>query len=181
VKTIQIDQELYNYLVSRAQSPDEQPAQTLRRELHVAEPLVALEIEDDVYDFLVSKTRTIGESPSSIIRRELNLGGDAPEPHGPNIVTFHIPAGTGGNAWNTQANPVVATVGDTLRIVNDDAAAHRLHTTGVPFPHPAEDIAPGTSQDYMLQAPFNDQGVNQPLYDHDFGLNAQFWIQVRPA
>jgi len=180
VKTIQIDQELYNYLVSKAESPGEAPAQTLRRELHVAPPLVALEIDDEVYAFLLSKTATLGESPSAIIRRELGLDGEAPpQPGGPTIVTFRIPAGTGAGAWNTQQAPVVAMVGDTLRVVNDDAVAHGLHTGGVPFPHPVTDIAPGASADFVLQSAFNEQAVTQPLYDHDFGPPAQFWIQVR--
>ena len=179
MKTIQIDQDLYSYLVSKAESPGEPPAQTLRRELHVAPPLVSLDIDDEVYAFLLSKTTTLGEPASTIIRRELGLDGGGPGPGGPTIVTFRIPAGTGASAWNTQEAPVVATVGDTLRVVNDDAVAHGLHTSGVPFPHPASDIAPGASQDFVLQSAFNDQGVTQPLHDHDFGPPAQFWIQVR--
>ena len=181
MKTIQIDQDLYNYLVSKAESPGEPPAQTLRRELHVAPPLVSLDIDDEVYAFLLSKTTTVGEPASAIIRRELGIDGEGPgpEPGGPTIVTFRIPAGTGASAWNTQDAPVVATVGDTLRIVNDDGVAHGLHTNGVPFPHPATDIPPGASRDFVLQFAFNEQGVIQSLYDHDFGQPAQFWIQVR--
>ena len=179
MKTIQIDQDLYNYLVSKAESPGEPPAQTLRRELHVAPPLVSLDIDDELYAFLLSKTTTVGEPASTIIRRELGMDGEGPEPEAPTIVTFRIPAGTGASAWNTQQAPVVATVGDTLRVVNDDVVAHGLHTNGAPFPHPASDIAPGASRDFVLQSAFNDQGVLQPLYDHDFGQPAQFWIQVR--
>lgn len=94
------------------------------------------------------------------------------------IVTFHIPAGTGAGPWNTAATVVTAAVGDTLRIVNDDTAAHRLHTNGSPFPHPGTDIAPGQSADFVLQTPYDSSSSSGPLYDHVHGSTAQFWIKV---
>jgi len=93
------------------------------------------------------------------------------------IVTFHIPAGTGGGSWNTQATMVVAAVGDTLRIINDDTVPHRPHTGGSPFPHPVVDIAPGQTTDYLLQTAY-DPALG-PLSDHD-QPGAQFWIRVNP-
>jgi len=98
---------------------------------------------------------------------------------GSGVVEFHIPAGTGGLAWNSAASIVIASVGDTLRIVNDDAMSHELHTNGAPFPHPTSDIAPGASADYVLQSPY--EPVNSgALYDHRFGPPSQFWIRVVP-
>jgi plastocyanin len=72
---------------------------------------------------------------------------------------------------------VTASVGDTLRIFNDDSVPHRLHTDGVPFTHPASDIQPGTSVDYVLTAPFS-SAAGHTLYDHDHGVEAAFWLTV---
>ena len=178
MKTIQIDRDVYDFLASKA-AGGEPLSQTLRRELHVPEPQAAVDIDDDVYAYLASKAASIGESASSILRRELHMDGQPQPPAGggPRVVEFHVPAGTGANAWNTREQMLTASGGDTLRILNDDNVPHRLHTSGIPFPHPAADVVPGGSQDYMLQAPF-DPGANQPLYDHDFGTTAAFWIKV---
>ena len=89
------------------------------------------------------------------------------------LVVFHIPADTGADPWNTSGTEVVAHVGDTLRIVNDDSAAHRPHTDGAPFPHPSTDIAPGDSADYQLSQPFTGS-----LYCHIHGPSSTFWIDV---
>jgi negative regulator of replication initiation len=182
VKTIQIDPDIYQYLVSKAVEIGEPPSRILRRELHLPNPSNAKEIEvdDDVYRYLVSKTIDLDESASAILRRELHLENPPDHEHDgePHTVEFHIAAGTGTSAWNTREQAVVATVGDTLRIVNDDSVPHRLHTSGVPFQHPDDSIAPGQSQDFVLQAPF-EPGVNQPLYDHNSGPTAAFWIIVR--
>ena len=96
---------------------------------------------------------------------------------GSRIVEFLIPPGTLSVVWNTAASIVVASVGDTLRIVNNDAVNHRPHTDGAPFPHPTSDIAPGTSADYVLLSPY-DPVNSGPLYDHDFGRPSEFWIRV---
>ena len=74
---------------------------------------------------------------------------------------------------------IEAVVSNTLRIFNDDSVPHRLHTAGIPFPHPNADIAPGQSAAFVLQAPF-DATVSEPLHDHAGGPTAQFWILVRP-
>lgn len=175
MKTIQIDRSIHDFLVSKATAPDEALASILRRELRVPEPEETVEIDDDSYDFLLSKAVSIGESPSAILRRELHLDeGGGPLP--PGIVIFHIPARTGTQAWNTAESAVRAKVGDTLRLVNDDAVPHRLHTSGAPFAHPANDLAPGESADFALATAF--QGG--ALHDHDAGLNAQFFITVLP-
>jgi hypothetical protein len=135
-------------------------------------------IDDDIHRFLLSKAIEIGESASSILRRVLNIDGQAERP--PMVVEFHIAAGTSGGPWNIREEAVAAVVGDTLRILNDDAEAHRLHTTGIPFGHPPRDILPGESEDFFLESPL-DPATNGPLRDHDFGPGAQFWIEVRKA
>jgi hypothetical protein len=73
---------------------------------------------------------------------------------------------------------VEARVGDTLRIVNDDSVPHRLHTTGRPFPHPANDIFPGQSVDLLLTGTY-DLDTDGPLVDHaQSPLSSLFWIHV---
>jgi len=176
MKTIQIDRDVINYLISKAVKPGEIPSAILRRELHLSQPTEAVEIDDDTYDYLLSKTVNLGESASDIIRRELKL--DAKPIVGAKSVVFHIPAGTGIQPWNTRERIIDAVVGDTLLLVNDDSVPHRLHTTGIPFPHPGTDIMPGQTAGFVLQAPF-DPGPSQPLHDHAAGPNAQFWIIVR--
>lgn len=178
MKSIQIDADIKNYLTSKAATPGEAPSLILRRELHLAQATETIEIDDETYDYLLSKTANLGESASDILRRELKL---KETPQGsPGTLVFHIPAGTGSQAWNKREAPLVATVGSTLRIVNDDAVPHRLHTDGSPFPHPGADILPGEAADFLLQLPF-DSGQNHPLHDHALGPAAQFWINVLPA
>ena len=180
MKRIQIDESIHQFLVSRAVDIGESASSILRRELHLAPPAGTIEVDDDVYAFLVSRMVAIGESASSILRRELHLDA-GPEPgHGAGIVEFRIPAGTSNRPWNTFESAVVANVGDTLRVVNDDAVPHRLHTRGIPFPHSAADIPPGQSADFLVAAPFS-PGADGPLSDHLFGQGAQFWIEVRAA
>ena len=178
MKTIQIDRDVYNYVISRAAQAGESPSLILRRELRVPQPTETIEVDDDIYNYLLSKATNIGESASDILRRELNLD-EAPHDEPTTAIVFHIPAGTGNQPWNTLEHAIVATVGDTLRIVNDDTVPHRLHTSGIPFPHPSTDILPGQAADFVLQAPF-DHSSGQPLYDHNAGPTAQFWITVRP-
>jgi hypothetical protein len=139
---------------------------------------VTVEIDDDVYSVLTSRAVELAESASQILRRELGL--DAAPPAGPNVVDFNIPPGTGHGPWNTPAQAVTAHVGDVLRIVNDDAVPHRLHTDGAPFPHPIAAIPPSQSAEYVLQAPF-EPGAGHLLYDHDSGPAASFSLVVLPA
>jgi len=107
VKTIQIDRDLYNYIVSKAAEPGESPSLILRRELHLPQPTETLEVDDDIYSYLLSKAESFGESASDILRHELNADG---EPHhdAPDTIVFHIPAGTGSQPGNTREHAVVA-------------------------------------------------------------------------
>lgn len=179
MKRIQIDDDIQQFLVAHAEDLNESPSDILRRALDLAPPPDTIEVEDDVYRFLVSKAASLSESPSSILRRVLKLSGDPGHP-APGIVEFHIPAGTAGGPWNTRDTAVVSTVGATLRIVNDDAVAHRPHTGGTPFAHPAADIPPQQSMDFPLTGQY-DLAASGPLSDHDFGPAAQFFINVLPA
>jgi len=176
-RTIQVDHDVLDYLEARRLSPAEPILETLRRELG----LVSVDVDDETYAYLLSRALVIGEPASQILRRELGLGEptDQPTDHPvPTVVEFRIPAGTGSQPWNTSLTPVSATVGEVLRIVNDDSVAHRLHTNGVPFPHAANDIPPGGSAEFRLEHPF---AGSTPLYDHDFGSAAEFWITVRDS
>ena len=191
MKSIQIDSDIYNSILLNAAEAGEAPALILRRVLKLPPLTETIEIDDDTYNYLLSKATNIGESASDILRRELNTGEipnpDEPHPDEPpldnppdihGLAIFHIPAGAGIGAWNTQETTVFAAVGDTLRIVNDDTVPHRLHTDGVPFPHPSNDILPGESEDFVLASPFH-VGMNGTLYDHDSGPNAKFWLTVQ--
>jgi predicted CopG family antitoxin len=170
MKSVQIDEDVFEFLQSKAQ-PGESMSDVLRRELQ----LRTVEIDDDLFAYLLSRMLRIGESASDILRRELHI---APgEDHGPAVVPFHIAAGTEAQAWNSPDDPVTAIVGDTLQIFNDDSVPHRLHTDGAPFAHPASDIQPGTSADYVLTAPFSSE-AGHTLYDHDHGVGATFWLTV---
>ena len=197
MKQISIDQDVFDFLASKANAPSEPPAAVLRRELRVPLPQKTLDIDDDTYAFIAAKTAVVGESISDILRRELRLAGGgtpaplpAEPPHGPpspapptpspSIVTFHIASGTGRGPWNDGSGRVIAKVGDTLRIINDDSVAHRLHTSGRPFPHPDADIFPGATADFVLQTPF-DPSADGPLVDHDQGPQALFFLEVAPA
>jgi hypothetical protein len=88
-------------------------------------------------------------------------------------VVFTIASGTGSGPWNSSDDPVLAEVGDTLRIVNGDSVAHRLHTDGTPFPHPETELAPGESEEYVLQEAFTGS-----LYCHVHGPGSTFWLTV---
>lgn len=188
MKQIGIDQDIFDYLVSKASAPGESPATVLRRELRVPLPQVTLDIADDTYAVIATRTAVIGESVSDVLRRELHLSGGAspapappvptpPPPAQPATVVFHIPAGMGSGSWNDGSSMVVATVGDTLRIVNDDSVPHRLHTLGRPFAHPASDIFPGQTADFVLLTTY-DPDAEGPLVDHDQGPSTLFWIRV---
>jgi hypothetical protein len=173
--SVQVDLEVYNYLVAHGMGAGGETASSILRRVLMH----TIDIDDDLFTYLSSLATSPGESIASILRRELDVQGEPDNPPATRI-EFHIAAGTGAGPWNTADHPVLGIVGQTLRIFNDDAVAHRPHTPGVPFSHAANDIAPGTSADFVLQAPY-DPGANTQLYDHDFGPNAKFWISVRAA
>src|SRR5665213_1023807 len=92
------------------------------------------------------------------------------------IVEFHIPAGTIGQPWNTPDKPVVVHVGQTLRIYNDDSVVHFLHTEGKPCPHGTNPFNPGEFYDCVISIPYDES--DQSLYDHNYGPDAQFYVQA---
>jgi hypothetical protein len=179
MKSIQIDDAIEQFLLAHAAFIGESPSGILRRVLGIAPPGDAIEVDDDIYQFLLSHAASLGESSISILHRELHLDGAGPG-SGPSTVEFHIAAGTAGQPWNTKDTAVVATVGDTLRIFNDDSVPHRLHTDGKPFPHPANSINPGQSADFLLGSPFA-LNTSPGLYDHNFTNTARFWLLVEAA
>ena len=81
MKQISIDQDVFDFLASKANAPGEPPAVVLRRELRVPLPQKTLDVDDDTYAFIAAKTAVVGESVSDILRRELRLaGGGTPVP-----------------------------------------------------------------------------------------------------
>jgi hypothetical protein len=99
-------------------------------------------------------------------------------PKDPNIVEFRIKAGTGTQPWNTANEMVVAKVGQTIRITNDDTVTHRLHTNGAPCPH-GSNFGPGESMDCVVTRAF-DGAARGPLYDHIVGESAAFYVTATP-
>jgi len=93
------------------------------------------------------------------------------------IVEFRIANGTGTDGvWNTEETMVEVKIGDTLRVFNDDAATHILHTNGAPCGHGSE-FKTGESWDCEIASVY-DPAKNGPLYDHRGGANAEFWIKA---
>jgi hypothetical protein len=93
-----------------------------------------------------------------------NQGGQNPQDsQDPNVVVFHIRAGTGNGAWNESSNPIQVHVGQELHIVNDDSQQHWIHTEGItPFIHPFSGIQPGSTGVYKIALPL----PNGHLHDH---------------
>ena len=95
-------------------------------------------------------------------------------------VVFRIPSGTGTAPWNSSNSPVTVYVGQTLRVCNDDATAHQLHTDGTPCAHQPNTMARGAFYDCAIA---NANGVNATtgvfnnLYDHVVGTNAAFYVR----
>lgn len=98
------------------------------------------------------------------------------------IVEFRIPANAGRTSWNSVATEVTVSIGQTLRIFNDDAAPHRLHTNGKPCPHAEVDMAPNGEGHYdcVISVAYS-RAADGPLYDHNIGTAAKFYLRVLPA
>lgn len=187
MKSIQVDGDVYAYLMTHGMSAGHSASDVLRQAL-----FHTIDIDDDLYSNLMSLASSPNDTANAILRHELGIqagaapGAPNPAPADPNPspvaarIDFHIPAGTGAGPWNTRDHAVMGVVGQTLRIYNDDSVPHRPHTGGIPFPHPGTDIAPGTFADYVLNNAF-DLDTNPGLYDHDFAQSARFWISVRAA
>jgi len=173
VKSIQVDSQVFDYLQAHGMSAGQSASDVLRSLL-----LRTIEIEDELYAYLLSLASAPGETPNNILRRELDIEESPAQPIA--VIEFHIPAGTGSNPWNTRDTAVKGVVGQTLRIYNDDNVPHRLHTSGTPFLHAANDSLPSTFSDVVLAQPFN---LDTPagVYDHNFGQIARFWISVQAA
>jgi hypothetical protein len=170
LKSIQVDGDVYAFLVGHGMGPGQSASDVLRQAL-----FRAVDIDDDLYAYLLSLASSPGETANAILRRELPFT----QIRRRSVhcrVRFHIPAGTG---WDLgiRDHPV-RVVGQTLQIYNDDNVNHRLHTDGF-LPHPAADTAPGTFADFVLHDVF-DLDTNPGLYDHDVGPTARFWINARP-
>jgi hypothetical protein len=175
VKSIQVDSQVFDHLKAHGMGEGQSASDVLRSLL-----LHTIEIDDELYAYLMSLASTPGETANSILRRELDVGEGEGPAQPPALIEFHIPAGTGGNPWNTRDTAVQGAVGQTLRIHNDDNVPHRLHTSGAPFPHAANDTLPGTFSDVVLAQPYG-LDTMPGIYDHNFGPPARFWINVKAA
>ena len=98
-----------------------------------------------------------------------------PEPG--SIVDFEIAQGTGTGPWNTADDPVVAYVGQVLRITNFDDRDHQMHATDdAPVPH-GNVLRPGQSAEYVVSSPAA-IGDQADMWDHNDGRNAAFWVEA---
>jgi hypothetical protein len=98
----------------------------------------------------------------------------------PNVIEFHIKAGTGAGSYNTAETPVVVKVGQTLRLFNDDTIAHRLHTSGAPCPHQPGNTAPGASFDCVITKSIDAATTPGAVYDHIAGPSSVFFLKATP-
>ncbi len=96
------------------------------------------------------------------------------------MVEFRIPPATGSGPWNRFDAPVVVSVGQTLRIHNDDSMAHTVHSDGAPFRHGGS-IPPGGYADHRIVEPLTPIEGAPANYDHDAGPRAPFWVVSRPT
>jgi len=94
----------------------------------------------------------------------------------PMLVSFRIAEGTGNAPWNSPETRIQLKVGQTLRIINDDTVAHRLHTNGRPCAH-GPNIPPGGFFDCVLAQTYS-EAANGILYDHNAGTSARFYLLV---
>lgn len=69
------------------------------------------------------------------------------------------------------------TVGQTLRIHNDDVVAHTVHSNGIPFAH-GPTIQPGGYADHMIVAALTPDRSAPLNYEHDVGVGAPFWVEA---
>ena len=91
-----------------------------------------------------------------------------------NQIDFHILHGTQEASWNAPSTRVVAKVGQTLRIYNDDTVEHQLHTNGAPCSH-GPVIQPGASWDCVIESEY-DETKDGLLYEHNVGPSARFYL-----
>lgn len=94
-------------------------------------------------------------------------------------VVFEIPAGAYEDSidWNTEDDPVIVEVGDTLRVVNLDSEVHAVHTAGSPFPH-TSGIQPGEELLLVIKSSYNSftQGHLRDHYYNAQNEYAKFWL-----
>ena len=96
------------------------------------------------------------------------------------VVQFRIEANTSKEQrdWNKKESPLVAKVGDTLIIHNDDDDTHQLHALGVPCEH-GDPILPGQSWTCILKGPYDSRNESDPIRDHKY-YEQKFWLVVLP-
>ncbi|MGI9616137.1 MAG: CAP domain-containing protein [Acidimicrobiales bacterium] len=93
------------------------------------------------------------------------------------VVEFRIPAGTGVGPWNSYDTRVRVSVGQILRIYNDDSVSHTVHSTGVPFEH-GRSIRPGEFADHPILQPLSPNRSAPANYEHAVGASAAFWVEA---
>jgi hypothetical protein len=121
------------------------------------------------------------QAVASVPRTTANLIADSCGASTADRVVFRIPAATGTSPWNSSTAPVLAFVGQTVRICNNDSRGHRLHTGGNPCPHQPNTMLNGQFYDCSISSTAGANattGIVGGTYDHDIGTNAAFYIRV---
>lgn len=117
-----------------------------------------------------SDNRTEDETPPNIVA--VSTATNTSQSSDPNVVVFRIPAGTGRGAWNTPDKPIVAKVGQTLEVHNDDSIQHWIHAGfGQFMTHPFSGINPGQSVRYKI-------GNTNARDLHDHNTNGAIHMQI---
>ncbi len=123
----------------------------------------------------VQTTTTVVQAAPSTTPTDPSTGTAAPA----GVVEFRIRSGTQAGPWNSFDSPVRVTVGQTLRIYNDDVVAHTVHSNGAPFAH-GPTIQPGGFADHPIVDPLTPDIGAPANYEHDAGVSAPFWVQASP-
>ena len=92
------------------------------------------------------------------------------------MVEFHIKPNTGSLSFNSPDDPVRVVVGQTLRVINDDATAHLIHTNGSPCSHGDKTMKTGDYWDCKIQ--YAHRADEEDIYDHNLGPDTQFYIEA---
>ena len=101
MKSIQVDGDVYAFLVGHGMGPGQSASDVLRQTL-----FRAVEIDDDLYAYTLVVGVCSGEMANAILRRELAIHANPPPVDPLSHVEFHIPAGTGPGPSKSRDHPV---------------------------------------------------------------------------
>ena len=189
MKQISIDQDVFDFLTSKANVPDEPPSAVLRRELRV--PLDSENTRHRRGYLRLHRCENRGDwrvglrhpAPGTASRRQRcstlrprRQPRRAPPPR-PSSFTFRVA--------QERARGTMDPAGSSRRLETrfGSSTTTRWHTGSTRRPTlsaPRAAIFPGGSADFLLMTTF-DPNADGPLSDHEQGQQALFFLEVRAA